>query len=661
MNSFQMAALASLVLLAPAAVAQTTVDNAGSARNGKVGYWSSIVAQGGDVAISYYCEEDPPEYYTLRFAWAAGSTWYHTTIDYGAGSDTSMARAADGLYHIVYENSTGMGYAVGSQSTWSVGSVPTPAGVAPAQISMVLDSAGHPHVAYMNLANGGDRVLRYTRFDGQQWVTPGNNGLVTTAAWTPTIGFSNTYLALDPAGVPHIAFAQPADAINAFGPIKYATLQNNTWTIETLPVSGQDPSLAIGSDGVPRMMFDGANGIMYATKTGGTWQFETVVANASGSSIALTLDSANQPFASFGMTVNEDMYLASRVGGAWSISRIDGDGSSGPHVILGRYGTSIDVGDDGTPHVAYLNIDIFSQYTHRCDLMYYGPGGGTPACLVFTRPPAPQSVCPGGSANLSVQVAGSGPFSYQWQWQPSAGSWQAVTDGTNYDSLGQPVFDASGAALSSLTLTDLSGMLGRSTPIRCEASAACGSTFSTAAAFTVGAPLTITTQPHDATACASGAVSFSISSPDASTFQWQVFDGTGWVSLIDGLFDLNGAKSTVTGAATGSLTLGAASQGPGADPTLVPMTVRCVLAAPCGTGISGEASLTVSGPCCGSPDFNGDGDYGTDSDIEEFFACLAGDCCEECDPSGSDFNRDGDYGTDADIEAFFRVLAGGHC
>jgi hypothetical protein len=64
---------------------------------------------------------------------------------------------------------------------------------------------------------------------------------------------------------------------------------------------------------------------------------------------------------------------------------------------------------------------------------------------------------------------------------------------------------------------------------------------------------------------------------------------------------------------------------------------------------------------CGTADFDGDGDVGTDADIEAFFACLAGNCCPTCYPGGADFNADGDVGTDADIEAFFRVLAGGPC
>ena len=60
-----------------------------------------------------------------------------------------------------------------------------------------------------------------------------------------------------------------------------------------------------------------------------------------------------------------------------------------------------------------------------------------------------------------------------------------------------------------------------------------------------------------------------------------------------------------------------------------------------------------------SADFNGDGDIGTDADIEAFFACLAGNCCATC--GSADFNHDGDLGTDADIESFFRVLGGGSC
>jgi probable HAF family extracellular repeat protein len=64
--------------------------------------------------------------------------------------------------------------------------------------------------------------------------------------------------------------------------------------------------------------------------------------------------------------------------------------------------------------------------------------------------------------------------------------------------------------------------------------------------------------------------------------------------------------------------------------------------------------------CCTS-DYDGDGDFGTDADIEAFFFCLAGNCCATCYPGGADVNADGDVGTDADIEAFFRILSGQIC
>jgi hypothetical protein len=69
--------------------------------------------------------------------------------------------------------------------------------------------------------------------------------------------------------------------------------------------------------------------------------------------------------------------------------------------------------------------------------------------------------------------------------------------------------------------------------------------------------------------------------------------------------------------------------------------------------------IRFPGGCPCSADFNGDGDIGTDADIESFFACLGGSCCAAC--QSADFNRDGDVGTDADIESFFRVLGGGSC
>jgi hypothetical protein len=67
----------------------------------------------------------------------------------------------------------------------------------------------------------------------------------------------------------------------------------------------------------------------------------------------------------------------------------------------------------------------------------------------------------------------------------------------------------------------------------------------------------------------------------------------------------------------------------------------------------------ITPPCEAAGDYNHDGAVATDADIEDFFACISGNCCAACD--SADFNGDGAVATDADIEAFFRVLAGGGC
>ncbi len=84
-----------------------------------------------------------------------------------------------------------------------------------------------------------------------------------------------------------------------------------------------------------------------------------------------------------------------------------------------------------------------------------------------------------------------------------------------------------------------------------------------------------------------------------------------------------------------------------------------------GTWTAG-GTCTGPGSCngghfCGSADFNCDGDIGTDADINDFFACLSGNCPPLPCISSADFNGDGDVGTDQDIDAFFRVLSGGSC
>jgi hypothetical protein len=363
------------------------VDDTGTARNGKVGHFSSLVASGNDLAVSYYCEVDPSgplaTSYSLRFAWKSGDCWQRINLGV-VGDYSSLKRDTSGLYHIVYAGLDGISWAYGAGRTWTFTPDRVDTAVSAAQMSMVLDSANHPHVAYFDDASAGTRSLRYTFWNGTQWMR-GPSELIASAIWTPTISAGNNFLALDTAGGPHVAFAQPPDAINATGEIKYASLQGDTWTIEPLGVIGSNPSLVIGSDNIPRIAFEGLGGLTYAVKVSGQWQFEIVPTGyPDADSVALTLGPGNTPSIGFAMTANEDIYLATRGPSGWNIAMVDGDGASDGSLILGRLGIGLAVDSVGQAHMSYWGVTIYTvpggTTDHFSDLRYYTPGNAGTIC-----------------------------------------------------------------------------------------------------------------------------------------------------------------------------------------------------------------------------------------------------------------------------------------
>ncbi|HYE63226.1 MAG TPA: CHRD domain-containing protein [Phycisphaerales bacterium] len=160
----------------------------------------------------------------------------------------------------------------------------------------------------------------------------------------------------------------------------------------------------------------------------------------------------------------------------------------------------------------------------------------------------------------------------------------------------------------------------------------------------------VTTNPTDVTVTSGGSAQFTVAANPRGgggpNYQWRRNGSP--LSNAASFSGVNSATLTINPAT-------AAEQG----------SYDCVVSNSCGGMASTAAKLTVTGGCpgneCGPQDFNGDGDSGTDQDIEAFFACLGGNCCDTCFCQGSDFNGDGDIGTDQDIEAFFRVLGGTPC
>jgi len=165
----------------------------------------------------------------------------------------------------------------------------------------------------------------------------------------------------------------------------------------------------------------------------------------------------------------------------------------------------------------------------------------------------------------------------------------------------------------------------------------------------------VSQQPESVSTCPSGIAAFSVTATDGIplTYQWQwqpSGPGTEWAALADGINtdDLGTPAFDISGATTAAVGVHSISGLEG--------NFRCIVTNLCGSVTSNEATLTIN-----TPDFDGDGDEGTDADIEAFFIVIGGGECPTGTCASIDFDNDGDEGTDADIEAFFRVIAGGPC
>ena len=137
-----------------------------------------------------------------------------------------------------------------------------------------------------------------------------------------------------------------------------------------------------------------------------------------------------------------------------------------------------------------------------------------------------------------------------------------------------------------------------------------GTSFSLSTALSeVPLPVSITQQPQSVSAPAGGAAVFSVAAAGSSPqFQWR----KNGVNLVNG--------GAVSGASSAMLTINPVSVGDAGA------AFDCIVSNGCGAVRSDPAGLAVGGGC-GSADFNGDGDLGTDADIEAFFRVLAGGGC----------------------------------
>jgi hypothetical protein len=246
--------------------------------------------------------------------------------------DVSLALDTAGTPHIAYTIGTSLKHAVKSAGTWSVATVDS-TGLFQSGCALAVDASGAPHVCWS--PNGA-------------WYAEKTSGVWNAEPIDPSAASSQVALALDASGVPHVVYKISG------GDLKYAVRTGSGWVTEPIDPQGWGPSLVFDADGDPHVAYALSTGpLKYAVRKSGNWTYVTVdsVATSGGSGYfdppTLRLDAGGDPHLSYMANDPDfDLKYAERAGGVWTTTVVDSVGFVGWYNSL-----ALDAAD--RPHVTY--------------------------------------------------------------------------------------------------------------------------------------------------------------------------------------------------------------------------------------------------------------------------------------------------------------------
>lgn len=187
---------------------------------GKEVCWGSTSVAVDDAGVPHIAyvsrsgRPDSEEEAVLKYAKRVGGEWsFETVHDTGAGvGSVSLAVTPEGIPHIGYQFTSQSGssglhevrYATLDGEAWAIQTIAAMAvdGQALGGISLALDSAGRPYVAYVDLPI---RTLRYAWLDGDEWQT--------TPVDVTSSGLGARALVLDSSGLPHLTYTVDGEGV----------------------------------------------------------------------------------------------------------------------------------------------------------------------------------------------------------------------------------------------------------------------------------------------------------------------------------------------------------------------------------------------------------------------------------------------------------------
>ena len=272
---------------------------------------------------------------------STGHNWQSETIDYSSPEGCTLVLDDGDNSHIAYIGIDGLGYARHDGTSWQSEKVEENDWLW-ASPALALDSDGHPHLSYRDLAEGS---VKYAWYDGSSWYTD-------TLAYTSWILDASSAIAIDQDSHPHIVYEDMG--------VKYAWHDGNDWATEDVETGGDvGGHLTMGLDdsGFPHIAYLDASDddnakVRYAWRDGDGWHIDTVDSGLGSfyldDWISLVLDLSMRPHLSYCAYPDEP-------GGRWLKYAWHGDSSW--HIENVWAGdacpSSLALDASGRPHIAF--------------------------------------------------------------------------------------------------------------------------------------------------------------------------------------------------------------------------------------------------------------------------------------------------------------------
>lgn len=228
--------------------------------------------------------------------------------------------------------------------------------------SIAIDSAGHPHISYLDNSNPSDYVLKHAYFDGRTWKTE-----------TVDSGDVGWWSAIAIDSLDHIHISYHADKPSSS--LKYAYFNGTVWNLIIVDSGGYSTALAIDSNNRPHITYiTVTNELKYIRYDGVNWLTETIAEGALWfGSTSLALTSSDKAYISFSDSfLPRRLFVASNATGVWELQNL-ADGRS----------SSLALDSSGNPHIVYYREDTQElKYSY-----YYGSAWKTYAASVLADSP----------------------------------------------------------------------------------------------------------------------------------------------------------------------------------------------------------------------------------------------------------------------------------